>query len=81
MRYRLTVDFTSEDSVTTWDFPNAEDDKAFLKIALEDVKAGRLKSFRLDRLDERGKRIKTPKCFTVAELSLKEQADILKAQA
>jgi hypothetical protein len=76
--YQLTVNFTSDESVTTWDIDGAETAVEFFKIAMDDV--DRVTSFRLERLDERGKPVAIPECETVAELSVEDQAEILERE-
>lgn len=76
-RYRLTVDFASE-GATTWDFPRFDGDEEFLKAALSELKGANIKSFRLLRLDDKGKPIRQPKVFDVMEMSVEDQREILK---
>ena len=64
--YRLTVDFTSEYSLTTWEY-DISDPAEFFKTAIEDVDPDKVTSFSLLRLDERGKPIKQPKVYTVGQ--------------
>lgn len=72
MNYRLTIDFTSDNPVTTWDVPYRA--PTFIALALEDM--DNVMAFKLERI-EGGEAIVTPDCELVTVWSIADQTSLV----
>ena len=69
--HRLTIDFSSDGFVTTWDMAGAAA-PAFIALAMEDMDQANVTSFKLERI-EGGEAVAMPHCKTETVWSVKDQ--------